>query len=198
MTKQNCDIEKPYERYEILIAGFGGQGVVTIGRILGMAFSIFEGINSINTQSYGPESRGGACRSEVIVCSGEINYPYVRRAHLLVSLSQLALDKYGNSLRSEGILVIDPDSVSAENVPTDFQGALFKVPTMKISQTIGNIKFQNSVALGAIYWIIQDMIKENSVKDALALSVPHQTLEGNYLAFEQGKMFLREIMTKIN
>jgi len=71
------------QRFEIRIAGFGGQGVVTIGRILGTAFSVHGGKNSVNTQSYGPESRGGACRSEVVVSEGDINYPYVRNADVL-------------------------------------------------------------------------------------------------------------------
>ena len=83
-----------HQRFEIRIAGFGGQGVVTIGRILGTAFSVHGGKNSVNTQSYGPESRGGACRSEVVVSGGDINYPYVRNADVLIALSQVALDTY--------------------------------------------------------------------------------------------------------
>ena len=99
------------KRFEIRIAGFGGQGVVTIGKVLGSAFTIYEGINSVNTRSYGPESRGSACRSEVVVSRGEIHYPSVRRADVLVALSQTALDKYIGDLKEEGILLIDPNSV---------------------------------------------------------------------------------------
>ena len=178
------------ERYEVRIAGFGGQGVVTVGNILGTAFAMYEGVNSVNTQSYGPESRGGACRSEVVVSSGVINYPYVRDAHLLVALSQLAVDEYGPSLRPDGTLIIDPNAV--ENIPVGFNGLLCKVPALEISREVGNIKYQNSVALGAIYWIIRDRIAEDSLKKALAVSVPSKTLEGNYLAFDSGKMFLQK------
>ncbi len=183
-------MKKKNERYEIRIAGFGGQGVVTIGRILGIAFSVHEGVNSVNTQSYGPESRGGACRSEVVVSSGVIHYPYVREADLFVALSQLALDQYGASLQPDGTLLVDADSV--ETFPEGFRGDLFMIPTMAIAGEVGNIKFQNSVALGALYWIIQDKISEESIKKALAESVPRATLEGNYAAFEQGKLFLQK------
>ena len=82
------------ERTEIRIGGYGGQGILTMGRILGEAFSIHEEKNSVNTQSYGPESRGGACKSEIIVSDREINYPYVRKADIFVALSQVAIDTY--------------------------------------------------------------------------------------------------------
>ncbi len=93
-----------YKRFEIRVAGFGGQGVVTIGRVLGVAFTIYEGLNSVNTRSYGPESRGGACRSEVVVSQGEIHYPSVRKADVLVALSQTALDTYIRDLKEDGII----------------------------------------------------------------------------------------------
>jgi len=183
-------MKKKNERYEIRIAGFGGQGVVTIGRILGIAFSVHEGVNSVNTQSYGPESRGGACRSEVVVSSGVIHYPYVREADLFVALSQLALDQYGPSLQPHGTLLLDADSV--ESVPSGFHGDLYRVPTMEIAREIGNMKFQNSVALGALSWLIQDKIAEESIKKALADSLPPKTLDGNSAAFDQGKAFLEQ------
>ena len=99
------------DRFEIRIAGLGGQGVVTIGRVLGIAFSVYEGLNSVNTQSYGPESRGGACRSEVVVSSGAINYPYVRRADLFVCLTQTALEACVTDLAPDGVLLADRDGV---------------------------------------------------------------------------------------
>jgi len=108
------------QRFEIRIAGFGGQGVVTIGRILGTAFSVHGGKNSVNTQSYGPESRGGACRSEVVVSEGDINYPYVRNADVLIALSQVALDTYIGELKEGGILVFDPDAVTTLRHPDGF------------------------------------------------------------------------------
>jgi 2-oxoglutarate ferredoxin oxidoreductase subunit gamma len=183
-----------HERYEIRIAGYGGQGVVTIGRILGRAFSVHQGINTVNTQSYGPESRGGACRSEVVVSSGVIQYPYVREADCFVALSQLALDRYGSSLKPDGLLLVEADSVAI--APADIQGKLFAVPTLEIARETGHIKFQNSVALGALYWLIQDRIAEESLKKALAESVPRPTLAANSAAFDRGRQYLQTRATQ--
>ena len=169
-------------RFEIRIAGFGGQGVVTIGRVLGVAFTIHEGINSVNTHSYGPESRGGSCRSEVVVSQGEIHYPNVRKADILVALSQTALDTYARELKEDGIVLIDPNSV--KDVPNGF--ICYGVPAMEIAHSVGNVKYQNSVVLGALAALLNSMIKKESLKSAMSGNIPPQTLEKNLEAFEKG------------
>jgi 2-oxoglutarate ferredoxin oxidoreductase subunit gamma len=169
-------------RFEIRVAGFGGQGVVTIGRVLGAAFTIHEGINSVNTRSYGPESRGGACRSEVVVSQGEIHYPSVRKADVLVALSQPALDKYLRDLKEDGELLIDPNSV--KDVPKKL--VYYEVPAMEIAYSVGNIKYQNSVVLGALAALLKSMIKKESMKSAVSENVPPETIEKNIEAFEAG------------
>ncbi len=143
-----------HQRFEIRIAGFGGQGVVTIGRILGTAFSVYGGKNSVNTQSYGPESRGGACRSEVVVSEGDINYPYVRNADVLIALSQVALDTYIGELKEGGILVFDPDAVTT--LPPSGRFLRYAVPTVALAHETGDLKYQNAVALGALYALIRE------------------------------------------
>jgi len=170
------------KRFEIRVAGFGGQGVVTIGKVLGSAFTIYEGINSVNTRSYGPESRGGACRSEVVASQEEIHYPSVRRADVLVALSQTALDKYIQDLKEDGILLIDPNSV--KDVPANLLA--YKVPAMEIAQSVGNIKFQNSVVLGALAAILEAMIKKESLTSAIVDNLPQKNIEKNLEAFEAG------------
>ena len=174
----------PIKRFEIRIAGFGGQGVVTIGKILGTAFTIYEKRNSVNTQSYGPESRGGACRSEVVVSDGEINYPNVRKADVFVSLSQVAFDKYISDLNENGTLLIDPNAIT--KIPEQNQYKIYKVPAMELAHEIGSLKFQNSVALGALYPLIQGFVKETSLKQALSENVPPKTVDSNLKAFEKG------------
>jgi 2-oxoglutarate ferredoxin oxidoreductase subunit gamma len=183
-TRKSTDMTN--RRFEIRIAGFGGQGIVTIGRILGTAFTAFDGLNSVNTQSYGPESRGGACRSEVVVSHGEINYPYVRRADIFVCLSQLAFDTYRYDLKEGGILLIDPGSVKPDDAY-----ALYQVPTMKLAQEIGSIKYQNSVALGALYPLLKEFLKESSLRQALSENVPEKTVSDNLVAFEKGKKYIQ-------
>lgn len=169
-------------RFEIRVAGFGGQGVVTIGRVLGIAFTIYEGINSVNTRSYGPESRGGACRSEVVVSKGEIHYPSVRKADILVVLSQTALDKYIQDMKENGILLIDPNSV--KDVPKGF--VCYEVPAMEIAHSLGNVRYQNSVVLGALAALLKSVIKKESLKSAVSEGVPPETMEKNIAAFDAG------------
>lgn len=177
------------KRFEIRIAGFGGQGIVTIGRILGEAFSLFEGKNAVLTQSYGPESRGGACKSEVVVSDKEIHYPNVRKADVLVALSQVALDTYYADLKEGGILLVDPKSV--KNVPDRDNYQVYEVPTMEIAYTVGEVKFQNSVALGALYPLIAHLIKDSSLREAISKNVPPQTVERNIEAFNRGMSYVK-------
>lgn len=173
---------KTDDRFEIRVAGFGGQGVVTIGRVLGVAFTIHEELNSVNTRSYGPESRGGACRSEVVVSQSEIHYPSVRRADVLVALSQPALDKYIQDLKDGGILLIDPNSV--KDVPENL--VCYEIPAMEIAHSLGNVKYQNSVVLGALAALLKSMLKKESLKSAVSETVPPETIEKNIKAFEAG------------
>jgi len=173
---------KKNNRFEIRVAGFGGQGVVTIGRVLGIAFTIHEGLNSVNTRSYGPESRGGACRSEVVVSQGEIHYPSVRVADVLVALSQPALHAYIQDLKEDGILLIDPNSV--KDVPKSL--VYYEVPAMEIAHSLDDVKYQNSVILGALAALLESMIKKESLKLAVSDNVPSKSIEKNMEAFEAG------------
>jgi 2-oxoglutarate ferredoxin oxidoreductase subunit gamma len=179
------------DRFEIRIAGFGGQGVVTTGRILGEAFSLFEGKNAVVTQSYGPESRGGACRSEVVISDGRINYPNVRKADVFVALSQVAFDTYCAGLKEGGILLVDPKAV--KNIPDRDRYTVYEVPTMEIAHTVGTVKFQNTVALGALHPLINHLIKNASLRKAISKNVPSKTVDGNLEAFERGRRYIKGV-----
>jgi 2-oxoglutarate ferredoxin oxidoreductase subunit gamma len=172
------------DRFEIRIAGFGGQGVVTIGRILGIAFTVHDRKNSVNTQSYGPESRGGACKSEIVVSDGDINYPYVRKADVFVCLSQTAYDTYIHDLKEDGILLLDPNSVQSDKI--EGKDKIFEIPAMELSRQIGSVKFQNTVALGAFYLLVKENLSEDALRNAIAENVPQETLEENMKAFDIG------------
>ena len=177
------------DRFEIRVAGFGGQGVVTIGRILGVAFTVHDKKNSVNTQSYGPESRGGACRSELVVSDGDINYPYVRKADVFVCLSQTAYDNYIQDLKDDGALLMDPNSVKCNQTGKKYK--TFEIPAMELSRQIGSVKFQNTVALGALYLLIKVHLNEKALRKAIAESVPQETLENNMKAFDIGLEHMR-------
>jgi len=177
------------KRYEIRIAGFGGQGVVTIGRILGEAFAVYEGKNCVNTQSYGPESRGGACKSEVVVSDGKIHYPNVRKADVLIALSQVALETYIADLKEGGILLFDPNSV--KDVPDQNKYHAYSVPTMEIAFNAGGVKFQNAVALGALYPFLAHIVNESSLIGAISRNVPPDTVDINLEAFKRGVSYAK-------
>ena len=182
------DKEIRMKRYEIRIAGFGGQGVVTIGKILGVAAALHDKKNAVQTQSYGPESRGGACKSEIVLSDGEIHYPKVRSADVLVALSQTALDVYLKDLKPGGFLIIDPLTVLKEVPRSDIQ--VVKVPTAEIALKAGNKKFQNMVALGALCQLT-GAVSSQALEIAIGESVPPKTLAQNLEAFQKGIEYVR-------
>jgi len=99
-------------RYEVRLAGEGGQGMILAGVILAEAAAVYDGLNAVQTQSYGPEARGGASRSEVIIAKGEIDYPEVTQADLLLCMSQEACEKYYGQVKEDGLIIVDSCNVS--------------------------------------------------------------------------------------
>lgn len=177
------------KRYEIRIAGFGGQGVVTIGKIIGVAAALYDKRNAVQTQSYGPESRGGACKAEVVLSDKEIHYPKVRAADVLVALSQTAHDVYHKDLRPGGLLIIDPLTVVKETSRSDIR--VVKVPTAEIALKAGNKKYQNMVALGALCQLT-GVVSEAALEKAVGESVPAKTVAQNLEAFKKGMEYVRK------
>ena len=177
------------KRYEIRIAGFGGQGVVTIGKIAGVAAALYDKKNAVQTQSYGPESRGGACKAELVLSDGEIHYPKVRSADVLVALSQTAQDIYLKDLRAGGLLIVDPLTVLKDPPRQDIK--IVKVPTAEIAVEVGNKKFQNMVALGALCQLT-GVISQEALEKSIAENVPPKTLTQNLEAFKKGIEYVRK------
>ena len=98
--------------YEIRLSGAGGQGLILVGKVLAEAAAIYDGLNATQSQSYGPEARGGASRSEVIISDGDIDYPKAENIDLLLALTQEACDKYIADLKPDGILIVDSQMVT--------------------------------------------------------------------------------------
>lgn len=165
-------------RKEIRIAGFGGQGIVLAGRILGEA-AINSGHKAVQTQSYGPESRGGAARSEVVISDGEIDYPRVVDADILIALSQPGYDKYHDDVKKNTTIIVDADLV---------EGAIKRaklVPFTKTADSLGKKIVANIVMLGYLTAIL-DMIPKKKMKDTIMGSIPKGTEKINMKAFEKG------------
>ena len=109
-----------FDKKEIIMTGFGGQGIVMAGRIMGTAAAIGDGRESTFVQSYGPESRGGACNAQVVIAEKIIHYPYIRKCDVLVAMSQAGYEKYIESLKPEGILLVESDLVRPRGKDFDF------------------------------------------------------------------------------
>ena len=176
-------------RTEIRIGGFGGQGVILAGIILGKAASIFDENEAVQTQSYGPEARGGASKCEVVIDDKLIEYPKVQEPDILVAMSNEALIKYIDDLKDGGILIVDPGTTDVSEVNDFIEKHNIEVYEAPATQTatdeIGLKIVANIVMVGAITKITKVISKEAAMK-AIEVSVPKGTEEKNIAAFEAG------------
>ena len=108
-------------RWEIRISGFGGQGIIFAGLIIGKAASLYDSKHAVQTQSYGPQARGGSCRSDIVISDQEIRYPRVGNFDALVALSQSAYDRFKRKFhQSGGVLIYDPSMVNVSDDDLSF------------------------------------------------------------------------------
>jgi len=170
---------------EIRIAGFGGQGVVLSGQIVGQAASIFDGGYSTLTQSYGPEARGGSCAAGVVISDEPIGYPYVRDPDVLIVLSQEAYGKYANGLSPQAIMIIDPDLVKPDpsRAPTPLA-----VPASRMARELGRAVVANIITLGFLA-AVSDIVSPEALRNSVLTSVPKGTEEFNSKAFDMGQAY---------
>jgi 2-oxoglutarate ferredoxin oxidoreductase subunit gamma len=171
------------KRYEIRFSGAGGQGLITAGIILAEAASIIEGKNAVQSQSYGPEARGGASKSEVIISDGPIDYPKATIVDACLAMTQEAADKYANGIKPGGVLLLDSDF--APRAPEgDFK--IYKMPIMRTAKDeIGREIVANVVALGAMIALTDVVSRESGLKAVLS-KVPKAFLELNEKAYNAG------------
>lgn len=169
-------------RKEIVISGFGGQGIVLAGHILGKAASLIDQRESTLTQSYGPEARGGACSAQVIISSSTIHYPYVRNPDILVCLSQGAYDKFHELLKDGGTLIVDQDLIQyGEPGRPNF----FSIPATRMAEELGHKMMANIVMLG-FFTAVTGAVSADGVRDVVAESVPRGSEQKNVAAFSKG------------
>ena len=168
-------------RTEVKFAGFGGQGIVLSGFILGRAVSIFEDRHAVLTQSYGPEARGGAARSEVIISDEKIGYPRPLGVDLFVAIAQQAFDTYKGDIRDDTVVIIDPDLVPRH----DIGRPIYKVRAQKIAEEVGHKVVTNITMLGAVAGIY-NIPSTDAMREAVRDSVPAKFLDLNMKAFERG------------
>jgi len=170
------------KRIEIRISGFGGQGVVLAGEILGKA-AAYEGKYVVQTQSYGAEARGSTARSEVIISDSKIDFPKVRKCDILVAMSQNAVETHLKDLKEKGVMIVDKDKV--EHLP-ETKAKVFKIPATKTAAKLLKSRlYANVIMLGALTKIT-GIVKEEAVEKAITDSVPETAKEANISGFREG------------
>lgn len=166
------------DKREIIFTGLGGQGIVKAGIILAEA-AVIEGMHVVQTQNYGPESRGGCCRSDVIIWDKDISYPRVDNADIILALSQSGFDKFKNHSSEGGIIIAD------ETVKIDEGINCVKLPLIKTSEAeLMNPQSINILCLGAMAAITK-IVDYESLKKAIGENVPRATLDKNMVAFNK-------------
>ncbi len=174
---------------EIRLAGFGGQGLITAGMSLAQAIAYEGKYHVCNTQSYGPESRGGACKAELIISNSRIFHPKPESVDIFVALSQAAFDKHADELKPGAITFIEADLVHAP-VGSDLVVA---VPFTQLSEESTGLKISaNVVAVGVLYDMIKDLVSRDSLLESVLSKVPPGTEEKNTEAFEAGIQAAKE------
>lgn len=170
-------------RYEIRLGGLGGQGIVLAGVVLGTAAVIFDGKKATQTQSYGPEARGGACKSEVVISDSEIDYPKVEQPDLIGVMSQEAFDRYVDDVKPGGVVIYDPDMVlSLREIKN---AKMYAVPTVRMAEKIGKRIVANMVMIGSVT-AASKAIDPKAVEKAIVRFVPRGTDKLNLSAFTAG------------
>lgn len=174
--------------YEIRLSGAGGQGLILIGKIIAEAAAIYDGKNATQSQSYGPEARGGASRSEVIISDGDIDYPKAINIDLLLAMTQESADKYSRDVKKGGIVLVDSGFV--KNPPKgDFKVYSYPI-TQLAEEKIGKKLVANIIALGAIERL-SGVISEKALINAIRARVPKGTEDMNIKAFNLGQELVK-------
>ena len=171
------------DRFEVRLSGSGGQGLILVGKVLAEAAAVYEDKNATQSQSYGPEARGGASRSDVIISDDDIDYPKAVALDVLLALTQESVDKYVPDLKQDGALIVDSDHVRRR--PTG-SFKLVALPITKIAEeTVGRKLVANIVALGVLV-AVSGIVSARAAEMAILARVPKGTEELNIQAFRAG------------
>lgn len=176
---------------EIRFAGYGGQGIIRSGIIVGRAASIYDSKFSTMSQSFGPEARGGACSSQLLVSGSKVLYPYITSASVLVAMSQAGYDKFEPELAENGTLLYDEDLVKPK--PPREEITPFAIPATRFAEQLGKKIVANVVMLG-FFTAITKVVTYESMSKAIPDSVPEKAIDLNLKAFERGYNFGLEVL----
>jgi 2-oxoglutarate ferredoxin oxidoreductase subunit gamma len=170
------------KQLELRLSGSGGQGLITAGIILAEA-ALLDHKNAIQTQSYGPEARGGASKAEVIISDKSIDFPKVTLPNMSLALTQIACDKYISDITEDGTIIVDdsivlPAQLVAKNI--------YRLPIIRTAiQEVGKEIVANIVALGLIVRLT-GIVTDESLEKAILSRIPKGTEDLNKLALKKG------------
>jgi len=170
-------------RYELRFSGSGGQGMITAGIIIAEAAAIYDGKKAVQSQSYGPESRGGASRAEVIISDEGIDYPKATSIDTMLALTQEACTKYYKDIKKDGILLVDSDEVK------DIPAGEFRIYSFPIIATAGNVLGKSIVANIISLGIITELtgiVSREAIEKAVLARIPAAFLDLNRKALHTG------------
>lgn len=179
---ETSEESKPIERFECCLSGSGGQGLILAGIILSEAM-IRQNKYAVHSQSYGPEARGGASRSDVIISDSDINYPEVTNPNLLLAMTQDSFNKYAKGVKRGGIILCDSTYVK----PVAIEGIhCFEYPISSCAKdTLGEVRTANIIALGILTGLV-DFVSKDAMEHAVMTRLPAKVKELNKKAFNIG------------
>jgi 2-oxoglutarate ferredoxin oxidoreductase subunit gamma len=181
------------KRREIKVGGFGGQGIILSGYIIGKAVSLFDKKKSTLTQAYGPEARGGACSAELVVADEEIHNPFFKAADIMMLMSQESFNRFSPNIKKGGLLLIDTDLVDPQG--SSGKSKLYSIPATKMAEDLGKRIIANIVMLG-FFTSMSEVVSKKGMEKAIKTSVPRGTEELNLKAFRSGYDYGVSILKK--
>ncbi len=178
---------------EIRFAGYGGQGIIRSGIIVGKAASIYDNKHATMSQSFGPEARGGACSSQLLISESKVLYPYITNSDVLITMSQAGYDKFESEMGKDAMLLYDQDLVKPK--PSRERITNYGIPATRFAEELG-IKIVANVVMLGFFTAITRLVTYESMKKALPGLVPEKALPLNLKAFERGHEYGTEILAK--
>jgi 2-oxoglutarate ferredoxin oxidoreductase subunit gamma len=176
---------------EIRLAGFGGQGIILAGYIIGKAAAIFDNKFSTLIQSFGPEARGSSCSAQLLISASQILYPYLTQAEISIILSRDAFERFSGELKPGGIMLVEKDLVQPDKVPKGVK--LFAVPATRLAEEMGRKIVMNIITVG-FFSATTGITSYEASREAVATSVPPGTEEINLKAFETGYEYGKKLI----
>jgi 2-oxoglutarate ferredoxin oxidoreductase subunit gamma len=175
--------------WEVRIGGVGGQGIVLSSKLLGIAASLYDGKEAVVTQAYGPEARGGAARSDVVISEDSVDYPFVTEADVLAALFPEAYTKFRPMLKEGGTLIVDSQLVK---VSEQDEAMAIKIPATRIAEEVGNRLARNVVILGCMIGAT-GVVSRDAMVQAIRKQMKEKIVELNIRALDAGIEFAKSV-----